>query len=229
MTLRLFLTLLLTYFSLDFSYGQKKMSRDEIMDYFSKFEIGESLENDSTKIIRFNNDLENLVENIIDSLKNSNCDTIIVYSVSYPGYFHSNDCVNMLYPIDIYIIWKQVDTSYFKKIKNGCDLGVKKTNSTIIFDFYLDNYVEIKNDKIMPIIYNAYLIDDRTMNFSCSSVSHELTYSLNFIVGNKFDQKEFDTSEIMDKKSLFYGHNFNLKTFSCYLLIDNIIKEIFKN
>jgi hypothetical protein len=200
------------------------MSKEEILEYYKKFEKKRFSDKDSIKIIRFNNDLEIKTQNLIDSLSNESVDTLMIFSVSYPGYLYSDKaCVKLLYPIDIYMFWKQGDDYNEKRIINGCDSEILIMKSTSIIDFFIENLKNIEGEMIMPIIYDAILNADSTMNFSTGSVSHEPKYSIYIKYGNDYTQKIFTENDLLNDESLFYNYNLKLKTYQLFKLIETRI------
>jgi hypothetical protein len=169
-TMRTFLILILILFSnQSLLFGQKELSIKEILFYFSQSEKKTLSDNDSTIDIGFNIDLKNIVIHIVDSLSSRNIDSIILFSISPRGLYAMNQkdiCVNTHSPITVYIFWKRKGQLIIKKIKNGCDKGIEKINSTIIFDYYSDNQKEIRNEVIMPIIKSAVIVEDSVMTYS---------------------------------------------------------------
>jgi hypothetical protein len=202
------------------------MSREDILEYYTKFEKKWSDNKDTTRIVSFNDDLEIKVKDLIDSLKMEKIDTLLIYSVSFPGYMYSDRaCVDISYPIDIYVYWKQGVLFNEKRILNGCDLEIEKVDSCTIVNFFMDNYEHIKDEKIMPVIYSAVLNPDSTMNYSSGTVSHEPKYSIYMKYGNDYSQKIFTDNDITNQESLFYNYNMNLKTYRLFNLIDTRINE----
>ena len=225
--MRYILALILMFLTSGLMYSQKEMSKDEILDYYMRFEQKLSSDKDSIRIIRFNDDLENKTRNLIDSLSNNLIDTILIYSVSYPGYLSYNEktCASLMYPIDIYLFWKQSDMFYEKIILNGCDIETVTSDSSLIVSYCINNLEYIKKEKIMPVIYSAVMSVDSTMVYSSGSVSHEPKYSIYIKSGEDYTQKLFTENDITNQENIFYDYNLNQKTFKLFKLIDAKTKE----
>ncbi len=238
---------ILIFFCQGTGYAQKEMTKEEILDYWGKHELDKP--NDSIILVRFNDELNKKVENIIDSLNKEKIDSIIIYSIRYSGFYSMNSenvCVSKLYnPTDVYIFWKHYNQVYIKEIINGCDSITKKTNSTNIFDYYVVNQNIINKDIVMPNMYKCVLKEDSTIVFSLGSGNSESeiledkitdiseldlqNYSICYKIGDIFKQKRFTENDIANEKSLFYEHNKNLKTYKWFKLIRNFIKDRYKS
>jgi hypothetical protein len=217
--------IILLLYSLGPVYCQQNMSKDEILNYFKKFEEKRSVNKDSIKFIRFNTELEQVVKNLTDSLEKANIDTLIIYSVSFPGSITAHyECINLLYPIDVYVFWKQGIDYFEKQIKYGCILETQKSMSSNSLEYYIKNQLDFNDDIFMPVIYSAVLKEDSIMTYSSGSVDHEPKYSLYLKCGENFTQKIFTEYEITNKENMFYEYNLNLKTYYLYKIIESQIQ-----
>jgi len=154
----------------------------------------------------------------LDKLIMSGVDTLVVYSVSYPGYSEADsDSCSTMYPINSYFIWRRHGKDFLKKVDGKCELGQAKTNDKII-RFVLDNFSRMANEFFMSVVYGV-VVDGDKFRISGSTVDHEPKYQIFIQIGDNFKHFGFADSQLTDKKSLFYDYNRNLTSYKLFGLI----------
>jgi len=189
--------------------GQKEATINEVLNYWTKYII--PAENEMDCFTKFDNEFSDKIKKNIDSLRNQNIDSIIIYSVLYTG------CSN--------IFWKINGNVFLKKIINRCDAKTIKIKSTTIFDYYTTYQNEIKHETIMPMLYYAIIINDSTITCASFEEEGETQYLIISLFGVDFNQYYFTENAIDNIESMFYNHNRELKTYKWFQLLDDQIKN----
>ena len=86
--------------------GQKNLTKEEILQDYNTSQLKNQIPKDSIKLT-WSDDINIKLCNRIDSLKKSGVDSLIVYSVSYPGYAYRLDSCISKYGTLAYLIWKK--------------------------------------------------------------------------------------------------------------------------
>lgn len=205
--------------------AQQKLTKDEILESWSSSNHKANSTRD-LKNTTFDQRTNTRINSFVDSLKQQNIDSIIIYSVSYPGYVSLDGCFEYLYPIYCYIVWPSVKELNIKLIKGKCEASVTKIDSSGIFKFYLGNKEAIQKEDVMPAILGAYRNEEDHIIYSSSIVSHEPKYSLYFAIDKIFKEVSFAENDIQNDESLFHQYNLNLKSIQLWKLIEKEIGGI---
>lgn len=212
------LFLVLVFISITNISGQQKLTKEQILKYWLKSE--KPLTNDILINTRFDNNLDHKINKFIDSIKNKNIDSIIVYSSAYPGYDVNSKCKSGFFPIYTYIIWKIFGETKIQKIEGNCNFNVAQLNSTEMFDFYETNHMRLKGEFFMPVILGGQKDKKKqTVSYSFTSIDHEPSYCIFYSIDANHRTLKFSESEIQDKKSLFYEHNQKLVAIEWWKII----------
>ena len=204
--------------------GQRTLTKEEIIaDWKTSNEL-KHIQKDSI-VVAGNSKVNILVHHILDSLQNEKIDSVIVYSIAYPGYSGKLSCISGYYPIETYIIWKSNNETNFEKLEGECRFQKIKVKSTALFDFYKTNKLVIENDFFMPIIYGGQIIDSNKTRISVSFTNHEPKYSLYYTIGQSYKIFDLTESDLTDKKSLFHFDNLGLATYRWWKLIAKQVGE----
>lgn len=204
--------------------AQTKMTNDEIIKFWSHFKEVQS--KDDYNNFTFNEEISKRIVSIIDSLKLSSIDTIIIYTKAYPGYSSSDRCFEGLIPNYIYILWPSNNRLKVKLIKGKCEPLTDNIISTEIFDVYYRDKDIIETEIIMPVILKAEKTKEGRINYTMNSVNHEPTYSLHLRLKNRFKVLRFTQHDLQSEKSLFHQYNLNLKSIELWRLIEMETKDI---
>lgn len=205
--------------------GQKKLTEEEIIYYWTKTKPEIPKDKNVLPITGFDTTLHTRTIKLIDSLHALSIDTIVVYTVSYPGYYGSTKCRTGLYPVNSFVIWKSSDETYTKRLEGNCNFNIAKISPTSLFEYYDKNYSTIKNEIFMPNIYGAELSDSNTVRYSAGFSFHEPQYSIIYRDGTAFSEIKFSESELEDKKSLFHDRNLNLKSYAWWKIIKRDLNQ----
>ena len=162
---------------------------------------------------------------LIDSLHLIDIDSIVIYTVSYPGYYSNDSCVSGSYPVTSFVIWMLNTNTYCKKLKGKCISNTIKIDSSKIFDFIKNNYSILTREIFMPVIYEAVQKRKNNIKYSMRMIDHEPKYSISYILNNIYENKEFTEIEISDNKSLFYKDNLNLKSHVLWMILKSELIE----
>lgn len=205
--------------------GQKKLTKDEIFSFWIKDKAEEPVHGIFLKATWADTVLQSKTTKLVDSLYNIGIDSIIIYTVAYPGHWEENKCQTSITPVSSHVIWKSDNQCYEKKLVGRCEFNLNTISSNNIFDFYNQNYSTICYEIFMPIITEAELLDNNTVNYSTSISFHDSQYSIIFKIGNNSKKMEFTQYELDYKESLFYKDNLNLKSYHLWQLIKKYLNQ----
>ncbi len=220
-----FLIIFSTFLFSAIASGQRKLTKEEIINYWTKHKTENSKDKDVLQVIGSDTILYSRTLKLIDSLHSLGIDSVIIYTVAYPGYNGLDKCKTGSYPIHSFVIWKSTNQTFAQRLEGNCKSNFDKINSTSIFDYYEKNFTTIASECFMPIILGAELSDSNGVKYSMSFINHEPIYSIIYKEGKDFKEKEFSESELEDKKSLFHDHNLNLKSYTWWEIIKRDLKQ----
>ncbi len=210
-------TVLLIVLTTVTSFCQRQMTRDEILIALTKSQ--KPVNKDS--LFRF--DIHTQTRTTFDNLLKSGVDTILVYSVSYPGTVQVGiDSCSTIDPVYSYFFWKRQGKYLLKKVNGKCEGGQSATNSKVI-KFISGNFSKMADEFFMSVTYGV-VEDGDEFRISGNVIVHEPNYEILLQLGDKFKYLGFTDSELTDKKSLFYDHNHNLTSYKLFRLIKKQIK-----
>jgi hypothetical protein len=169
----------------------------------------------------------NIIDSLINNLRKNGTSEIITLNMSsYWGGINDN-----------YLLWKNVDTSYIKKINNN---GIYKTKYQVnrdgslisisnVFDYIQYKKIELLNEKVRPsgsdLIDSAvsyiYVNDTDYLikKFSCIDCPG---YSLSVYLDN-IEKNYYWQSIHLEKNNEFYLENLSSDYYHIFLLIKEII------
>lgn len=199
-------------------FCQRQMTKDEILKTWTAFQ--KPINKDS--LFRF--DIHNQTRATLDKLLMNGVDTLVVYSVSYPGTSEmDSDSCSTMYPVDSYFFWRRQGKDFVKKVNGKCELGQSTTNDKII-KFALNNFSKMTDDFFMSVTYGV-VADGDEFRISGSVIDHEPNYDILLQIGDNFKYLSFTDSDLTDKKSLFYDYNHDLTSYKLFGLIKNQTKR----
>ena len=213
----LVLAILLLFLTTVHLYGQRSLTKDEILKHWSlpsDEQIRDSIgivDSDSTLNVR-------LVE-LVDSLQTKKIDSVIIYSIAYPGYFSMSKCDTEIFPITTFVIWNNGGVTYIRKLQGNCLSEITKDSSSHLFDFYNDNYQKLKSESFMPVILSGRINKDKTVSYAMSWSSDEPKYSFYYKIGNNSKSYHFCQSYLDNKESLFHDYNLTLSAYHWWQLV----------
>lgn len=219
----IFIITLLSILNSSIVIGQRNLTKDEIFQHEIKSNKYQQLPKDS---IRFSWDevINNKIHNILASLQNQKIDSLIVYSIAYPGYSGRLDTCISMYPNSTYIIWRNEGLIEMLRLNGKCQFKAIQIKQDSIFSFYNSNYQELKKEEFMPIIFGAQIIDSVT-RVSMSHISHEPKYILYYEMGEYQKKFDFTESDLEDKKNIFHDNNLSLKAYYWWKIISRLVGE----
>jgi hypothetical protein len=219
----IFIITLLSVLSSSIVIGQRNLTKDEIFQSEIKSNKYRQLPKDS---IRFSWDeaINDKIHHLLDSLQSQKIDSLIVYSIAYPGYSGKLDPCISSYPNSTYIIWKNNGLIDLLRLNGKCQSEAIRIKQDSIFSFYNSNYQELKKEEFMPIILGARIIDS-VIRVSMSHTSHEPKYILFYEMGEYHKKFDFTESDLEDKKSFFHDDNLSLKAYYWWQIISRLAGE----
>jgi hypothetical protein len=199
-------------------YGQRKLSKEEILQDHKTSQIKRQLSKDSTKLT-WDDNLNLKLHNCIDSLKKSGIDSLIIYSVSYPGSIHRMDTCISKYSTSVYLIWKVLGEVNIKKIYGKCHFTTVSDKWKDIFSFYDAHSSQLNDEMFMPIIFSGQISDNNRITYETSLSFHETKYSLYYDIHSNYNSFSFGESELTNEQSIFYTYNLDLAAYHWWKLI----------
>ena len=211
-------TILITVLNSGTLFCQRQMTKEEIIKTWTTNQ--QPVNKDS--LFRF--DIHTQTRATLDKLLMNGVDTLVVYSVSYPGYSEiDNDSCSTMYPVDGYFFWRRQGKDFVKKVNGKCEQGQTKTNDKVI-KFALDNFTKMTNEFFMSVTYGV-VADGDEFRISGSVIDHEPNYEILIQLGDNFKYLSFTNSELTDKKSMFYDYNRDLTSHKLFRLIKTQTKR----
>ncbi len=86
----------------------------------------------------------------------------------------------------------------------------------------MENYLKIKEEFFMGVIYNAEMKGDQ-LKISESLRNHEPKYSILILISNQNKYLTFTEAGLKNKRSMFLDYNRGLASFKLYELIEREI------
>jgi hypothetical protein len=211
-------TVLISVLTHGTSFSQRQLTKDEILKTLTTNQ--KPINKDS--LFRF--EIYTQTRATLDKLLMNGVDTLVVYSVRYPGYSEmNNDPCSTMYPVDSYFFWRRLGKNYVKKVNGECERRQSITNDKVI-TFTLDNFSKMTDEFFMSVTYSVVEDGDK-LRISGRIIDHEPNYEILLQLGDKFKHLSFTDSELTDQKSLFYDHNHNLTSYKLFGLIKTQIKR----
>ena len=207
-----------------FASGQRNLTKEEILQDHKTSYFKKQLSKDSIKLT-WSDELNTKIFYHIDSLKKSGVDSLIVYSVSYPGFAFKIDSCASKYGTSAYLIWKKQGKVTIEKFKGQCYSLIAHDKSQDIFTFYDTYHSQLNEESFMPIIYSGQTNDKNGITYTGSMSFHEPKYSLYYDINTNYNSLTFGESELEDKKSLFYNYNLDLAAVHWWTLITKQVKQ----
>ena len=204
--------------------AQKSLTKEEIFQDQKKSHIRKQLPKDSIKLT-WSDELNINLRHRMASLKKTGIDSLIVYSVSYPGSAYRLDSCTSKYGTSAYLIWKGQGKVTIEKYKGECYSIIENDKSQDIFDFYDTHHSKLKDEIFMPIIYNAQTNNSNGITYSTSISFHEPKYSLYYDVNSSYNSFTFGESELGDEKNIFYNYNLDLAAYHLWNLISGQVRK----
>lgn len=222
----IFIIILSHFLFTAFVSGQRSLTKEEIIKYWTTGDSNTSKVNTSIHIIANDTTLYKRTLKLIDSLHNQNIDSLLIYTIAYPGIFFLNSCrYSGEYPVITHFIWRNKNETYTTKLEGKCNSNITKIEYSDLFSFYRDNISFIKNEFFMPLINGAQFIDDNRIRYFMTNVNHEANYSIYYETGGIFKGITFDESWVSNNETIFGEYNHNLRTYTLWEIIKRNIQQ----
>lgn len=223
--MKIYIILISSFFLISISAsGQRKLTKEEILQYFKTTHFKKHLSKDSIKLT-WSDELNIKIIYHIDSLKKSGVDSLIVYSVSYPGYVFRKDSCTSNYGTSAFLITKKHGKVTIEEFKGRCYSLIYSDKGKELFSFYDIHYSQLNEEIIMPIIYSGQTNDKGGITHTMSNSFHEPKYSLYYDIGASYSSLTFGESDLNDRESLFYNYNLNSAVFRWWILITELVEQ----
>jgi hypothetical protein len=207
-----------------FATGQRNLTKEEILQDNKTSHLKKRLSKDSIKLT-WSDDINTNLRYRMDSLNKLGVDSLIVYSVSYPGYSYRLDSCTSQYGTSAYLIWKRQGKVTIEKFKGRCYSILDNDKSQAIFTFYDRHHSQLKDEFFMDIIYNGQTNDNNGITYTTSISFHEPKYSLYYDINSSYNSFTFGESELEDKKNIFYNYNLELAAYHWWTIITKQVKQ----
>ena len=211
-------TILILVLTSGTSFCQRQLTKDEILKTWTASQ--KPINKDS--LFRF--DIQTQTRETLDKLIMNGVDTLVVYSVSYPGYSEmESDSCSTMYPVDSYFFWRQQEKYFVMNVNGKCEQGQSTTNDKVI-RFVLANFSKMTDEFFMGVTYGVVADGDK-LRISGSVIEHEPNYEIFLLLGEQFKSLRFTENELTDKKSLFYEYNQDLTSNKFFGLIKSQLQK----
>jgi hypothetical protein len=212
------LCLLFYIFILQNLFSQQRLTKEQILNEYRTFQTNPDIDS------LFRWDIHIQTRAALENLLMSRIDTILVYSVCFPGsVLFRNDTCATTYPIQTYFFWLEKGRNFFKKIDGRCESEQSAVNGKAI-EYLVDNYSTMSKEFFMGVIYSGEKIGNK-LQTSESFVDHEPKYSMLFILNDQHKYLTFTEDALKNEKSLFLEYNKALTSFKFFELIEKEIKK----
>jgi len=201
--------------------GQKSLTKDEILNSW----ISQN-GNNSKAIVDFDSAWNARLEMFLDTLQTNKIDSIIIFSTAFPGYSSASKCDNGIFPITTFVIWNKNGKTSIMKIRRRCLSEISSDTSLNFFDFFNDNYKQLKSEYFMPVILGAEMNKDKSITYSYKWVDHEPNYSFYYTINGNSRSFHFCQSYIENKESLFRVYNLGLASYSWWQEVKNQLEKL---
>lgn len=201
------------------SYGQQSLTSEEVIAIWKEAQPIPNIDS----VFRW--DVQLQTRTTLDNMLENGIDTLVVFSVSYPGYGtpDRDSCITM-YRVNSYFFWQHQGKYYFKKVHGQCEYKQSPADGEII-SFSVKNYPKINDEFFMDSIHNVVKIGDR-FRAKTRTVSHEPKYSIVLVLAEKYKYLNFTENDLVDRESMFFEYNQKLTSFKLFTLINNQTEKI---
>jgi hypothetical protein len=204
---------LLIIFSFRHSFAQQKLTEDEILNEYRKTRTTSSIDS----IFRW--DIHAKTRVMLDNLIKSGVDTLVVYSVRFPGlsFIGELDSCESRDPVNSHFFWKSGGKYLYSGTDRKCESEMNDIDGNVV-KFAVDNYSNIEGEFFMGAISGGerrgkHVVLEETF------INHEPKYSILVVVGDQYNYLTFTENALTDDTSLFLGYNKGLTSFRLFELI----------
>jgi hypothetical protein len=164
-------------------------------------------------------DIHAKTRDVLDNLIKSGVDTLVVYSVSFPGYVYigKRDSCTYQDPVNSHFFWKSGGKYLYSKAVGKCEAGTNNVDGDVV-KFAVNFYSKIEREFFMEAVSGGERRGDRVI-LKQSSVNHEPKYSILVLVGDQYNYLTFTENGLTNDSSLFLNYNKGLTSFRLFELI----------
>ncbi len=201
------------------SYGQKSATDEEIIEIWKKTQLAPTIDS----VFRWDVQLQTRM--VLDDLLNNGIDTLIVFSVRYPGYASTemDTCISK-YMINSYFLWQHHGKHHLKIVNGQCKLKESPVDGEVL-RFAIENFAKIKDEHFIQSIHSVDKDGDR-LRAKSNLVNHEPKYSILIVLREKYKYLGFTENDLIDKEGIFTDYNRKLTSFKLFELINSSIEKV---
>jgi hypothetical protein len=201
------------------SHGQQNITPEEIIETWKKNQPCQNIDS----VFRWDVHLQ--TRKTLDDLLSNRIDTLVVYSVSHPGYGRGDtDTCTTMYEVNSYFFWQKHGEYHLKKVHGQCESQQSQVDGEII-RFFVKNYQKIDEEFFMEAIYGVVKVGDR-FRVKSHRVNHEPKYSILLVLADMYKFLNFSENDLIDKQSMFFDYNQTLTSFKLFTLINSRTEKV---
>jgi hypothetical protein len=206
-------------------FAQKQLTKEEILHQW-KIEK-KTLYGNPSIWVAFDKKANMYAHSFVDSLRKAGVDSVIVYSVSFPGSFATSRCYEAI-PVRTHIVWKNKEKCFVKTFVGKCRYETTNIEASNLFAYYRGHQQAIDTAVIMPSIISGEMNGDKRFSYKMSTVDHQAEYTLCYVMAGFQRQIHFVEYDIEDKRSLFYDYNRKLNLYEWWQSFEQITQPLVK-
>jgi hypothetical protein len=191
----------------------QQLTKDEILNECIKNRTAPDIDS----IFRL--DIHARTRGMLDNLIRSGVDTLVVYSVSFPGYVYIGKRDSCTYhdPVNSHFFWKSDGKYLYSKAGGRCEGRTNNIDGNVV-KFAVNHYPKIEREFFMEAVSGGERRGDRFI-LKQISVNHEPKYSILVLVGDQYNYLTFTENGLINDSSLFLTYNKGLISFGLFELI----------
>jgi hypothetical protein len=204
---------LVVIFSSGGVFAQQKLTKAEILNECRKNRTMP----DINSIFRL--DIHAKTRGMLDNLIKSRVDTLVVYSVSFPGYDYigkPDSCANRD-QVNSHFFWKNSGKYLYRETDERCEARTDNVDGDVV-KFAVNKYSEIAREFFMDAVSGGERHGERVI-LKQISVNHEPKYSILVVIGDQYNYLTFTENGLTNNSSLFLNYNKGLTSFRLFELI----------
>jgi hypothetical protein len=156
---------------------------------------------------------------MLDKLIKSGVDTLVVYSVYFPGlgYIGKPDSCANRDQVNSHFFWKIGGKYLYSETDGKCEARTDNVDGDVV-KFAVNKYSKIAREFFMDAVFGGEKHGER-VTLKQISVDHEAKYSILVVVGDQYRYMTFTENGLTNDSSLFLDYNKGLTSFRLFELI----------
>jgi hypothetical protein len=191
----------------------QQLTKDEILNECRKNRTMPDIDS----IFRW--DIHAKTRGMLDNLIKSGVDTLVVYSVNFPGlgYIGKPDSCANRDQVNSHFFWKSGGKYLYRETDGRCEARTDNVDGDVV-KFAVKKYSKIAREFFMEAVSGGERRDERVI-LKQISVDHEAKYSILVVVGAQYSYLTFTENGLTNSSSLFLDYNKSLTSFRLFELI----------